>query len=264
VEQVEGAKTFRTSGSAYDRFMGRYSMPLAALFADAAAVGGGQRVLDVGCGPGALTRVLVDRLGAASVAACDPSPPFVEECANRLPGVEVRLGRAEQIPFDDGEFDAALAQLVLHFVSDPPAGVGEMRRTVRSGGVVGACVWDFADGMEMLRHFWNAALALDPEAPTEARTLRFGRPGEIVELFRAEGLVEVAESELTVSSTYRDFEELWSSVLEGIGPAGAFALSLPADRLEQLRRNLYERVGEPDGAFTLGAVARCAIGRVPS
>ena len=261
MEQVQGARTFQTSGSAYDRFMGRYSRPLAELFADAAGATSGQRVLDVGCGPGALTGVLVDRLGAASVAACDPSPPFVEECAARHPGVDVRTGRAEQIPFDDAAFDGALAQLVLHFVSDPPAAAAEMRRTVRSGGVVGACVWDFAEGMEMLRHFWDAALTVDPDAPTEARTLRFGRPGEIVEVFEGAGLVDIVESELAVSSTYDNFDELWSSVLEGIGPAGAFALSLPHDRREQLGRALYERVGEPAGPFTLGAVARCAIGR---
>jgi SAM-dependent methyltransferase len=244
--------------------MGRYSAPLAELFADAAGVASGQRVLDVGCGPGALTQVLVERLGAGAVAGCDPSPPFVEECAARLPGVDVRLGRAEQVPFDDGTFDAALAQLVLHFVSDPGAGAREMRRTVRPGGVIGACVWDFADGMEMLRHFWNAAVAVDPEAPAEARTLRFGRPGEIVELFDAVGLVDVVESELTVSSTYDDYDELWSSLLEGIGPAGAFLLSLPDDRREQVRLDLYERVGNPDGPFSLGAVARCATGRVPT
>ena len=264
MDAVEGAKTFRTTGSAYDRFMGRYSVPLAELFADAAGVAMGQRVLDVGSGPGALTRVLVDRLGAGSVAACDPSPPFVEECAARLPGIDVRLGRVEQLPFDDGEFDAALAQLVLHFVSDPAAGVGEMRRAVRPGGVIGACVWDFSDGMEMLRHFWNAAGAVDPDAPTEARTLRFGRPGDIVDLFGAAGLVDIDESELSVSSTYGEYGELWSSLLEGIGPAGAFLLSLPDDRREQVRQDLYERVGKPDGAFTLGAVARCAVGRVPS
>jgi SAM-dependent methyltransferase len=264
VEPVEGAKTFRTSGSAYDRFMGRYSVPLAELFADAAGVAQGQRVLDVGCGPGALTRVLVDRLGVASVSACDPSPPFVEECAARLPGVDVRQGRAELVPFDDATFDAALAQLVLHFVSDPPAGVAEMRRTVQPGGVVGACVWDFADGMEMLHHFWEAAVALDPQAPSEARTLRFGRPGEIVELFEAAGLVDIVESELRVSSTYEDFDELWSSLLEGIGPAGAFAVSLPEPDRDRLRQNMYERVGSPQGPFTLGAVARCAIGHVPS
>ena len=166
MENVEGARTFQTSGSAYDRFMGRYSMPLAELFADAAGVEPGQTVLDVGCGPGALTRVLVERLGTDAVAACDPSPPFVEECTARLPGVDVRAGRAEQIPFDDARFDAALAQLVLHFVSDPSAAAAEMRRTVRAGGVVGACVWDFADGMQMLRHFWDAAVALDASAPS--------------------------------------------------------------------------------------------------
>ena len=176
----------------------------------------------------------------------------------------MRVAPAEAIPFEDGRFDAALAQLVLHFVSDPSAAAAEMARTVRPGGMVAACVWDFAQGMEMLRHFWNAALAVDAEAPTEARTLRFGRPGEIVEVFQGAGLVDIAESELTVSSTYRDFDELWSSLLEGIGPAGAFALSLPADRQRELRDGLYERVGNPDGPFTLGAVARCAIGRVPS
>lgn len=264
MDDVEGARTFATSGSAYDLFMGRYSIPLAHVFADAVGVERGQTALDVGCGPGALTRVLADRLGADSVCACDPSPPFVEECRARLPGVDVRLGRAEEIPFENDRFDAALAQLVLHFVSDPSKAAVEMTRTVRPAGTVGACVWDFADGMEMLRHFWNAAVAVDPDAPTEARTLRFGRPGEIVELFEAAGLVDIAESQLTVSSTYRDFDELWSSLLEGIGPAGAFVLSLPHDRREQLRQYLYERVGNPDGPFTLGAVARCAIGRVPS
>src|SRR5262245_21780510 len=191
MENVEGARTFATSGSAYDRFMGRYSMPLAEQFASAGGVERGRTAVDVGCGPGALTRVLVERLGIDAVAACDPSPRFVEECRSRLPGVDVRLGRAEEIPFEDERFDAALAQLVLHFVSDPPVAIVEMARTVRPGGVVGACVWDFAKEMEMLRHFWDAASALDPDAPDEARTLRFGAPGEIVELFEGAGLLQV-------------------------------------------------------------------------
>jgi SAM-dependent methyltransferase len=263
MEQVEGAKTFATSGSAYDLFMGRYSIPLADLFADAAALERGQTALDVGCGPGALTQVLADRLGTNAVAACDPSPPFVEECAVRVPGVDVRLGRAEQIPFDDDRFDAALAQLVLHFVSDPRAAAAEMSRTVRPGGVVGACVWDFADEMEMLRHFWDAASALDPDAPDEARTLRYGAPGEIVDLFEGVGLVSVAETPLRVQSTYGDFDELWSGFMLGIGPAGAFATSLPEDQRQRLRDDLYRRVGAPAASFSLSAVARCAIGRVP-
>lgn len=262
MDDVEGARTFAASGSAYDLFMGRYSIPLADLFADAAAVAAGQTALDVGCGPGALTRVLVDRLGADAVAACDPSPSFVEECKQRLPGVDVRLGRAEQIPFDDDRFDAALAQLVLHFVSDPHTAAAEMSRRVRPGGVVGACVWDFANGMEMLRHFWDAASMLNPNAPDEARTLRFGGPGEIVELFEGAGLLSVEETSLTVQTRYADFDELWSGFLAGIGPAGAFTMSLPDDQRQRLRRDLYRRVGEPDGSFSLSAVSRCAVGRV--
>ena len=112
-------------------------------------------------------------------------------------------GRAEHIPFDDDRFDAALAQLVLHFVSDPPAAAAEMARTVRPGGLVGACVWDFANGMEMLRHFWDAASTLNPDAPDEARTLRFGAPGEIVALFEGAGLLSVEETSLAVQSSYR-------------------------------------------------------------
>ena len=261
MEDVEGARTFAKSGSAYDLYMGRYSIPLADLFADAAGVERGQKALDVGCGPGALTRVLVDRLGADAVAACDPSPSFVEECAARLPDVDVRLGRAEQIPFEDDRFDVVLAQLVLHFVSDPGAAAVEMSRCVRPGGVMGACVWDFADEMEMLRHFWDAASALDPDAPDEARTLRFGGPGEIVELFEDAGLLAVEETSLTVQSSYADFDEMWSGFMAGIGPAGAFAVSLPDDQRQRLRQDLYRRVGEPDGSFSLSAVARCAVGR---
>ncbi len=263
MENVDGARTFLTSGSEYDRFMGRYSAPLAHQFADAAGVTGGQRALDVGCGPGALTAVLVERLGIDSVAACDPSPPFLDDCRARLPGIDARQGRAEQIPFEDAAFDAALAQLVLHFVSDPPAAAAEMRRTVRPGGAVAACVWEFQGGMEMLSHFWDAATALDADAPAEGRTLRFGAAGEIVELFEAAGLADVEETLLTVESRYADFDELWSGFMAGIGPAGSFAVSLPHERRESLRRDLYQRVGAPTGAFSLSAVARCAVGRVP-
>lgn len=264
MDEVEGAKTFHATGSAYDRFMGRYSIPLADVFADAAGIAHGQTALDVGCGPGALTAVLVERLGDGAVKACDPSPPFVAECHSRLPGVEVRLGRAEEIPYDDGAFDAALAQLVLHFVSDAPAAAAEMRRVVRPGGAVAACVWDFAEGMQMLRYFWESALTLDPDAPTEARTLRFGAPGEIVEVFEGAGLVDVVESSLEVASSYADFDELWDGFLAGIGPAGSFALAQTDARRAQLRAEMYRRVGEPSGEFTLSAVARCAVGHTPA
>jgi SAM-dependent methyltransferase len=264
MEPTEGARSFLTSGGAYDAFMGRYSHALAIPFADCVGVVAGQTALDVGSGPGALTGELVRRLGAKSVSAFDPSPPFVADCTARYPGVDVRSGRAEAIPFGDNSFDCALAQLVLHFVTNPAQAAAELRRVVRPGGIVAACVWDFAEGMEMLRAFWDAALAVDAGAPDEARTMRFGRQGEIAELFEAAGLVRIAESTLTVSSAYAGFHELWSGFLAGIGPAGSFCISLPEDRRATLRSELFQRLGSPDGPFTLTATARCAHGHNPA
>lgn len=247
---------------AYDSFMGRYSRRLAPLFADTAGVKAGQRALDVGCGPGALTGELVSRLGAAAVLAIDPSEPFVADCAVRHPGVLVRHGTAEATGVDDASADVALAQLVLHFVAQPEAAARELARVVRPGGVVAACVWDFEDGMAMLRLFWDAALAVDPAAPDEARTLRFGRPGEIVELFEQAGLADVTESTLEVIETYTGFDDLWAGFEQGIGPAGAWLGAQPDDVRLQVRREMAERLGAPDGPFSLDAVARCATATV--
>ena len=263
MEPAEGARSFMVSGDAYDAFMGRYSRSLAVVFADAAGVTSGQTALDVGCGPGALTGVLVDRLGAGSVSAVDPSAPFVADCATRHPGVDVRLGRAEEMPFDDGIFDVALAQLVLHFVTDPARAAGELRRVVRPGGTVAACVWDFAQEMEMLRRFWDAALTVDPNAPDEARTMRFGRHGEIAELLDDAGFVDITETTLDVSSDYQGFEELWAGFLGGIGPAGAYCMSLPDEQRDAVRGALLTGLGSPAGPFTLAARALCARGRAP-
>jgi ubiquinone/menaquinone biosynthesis C-methylase UbiE len=262
VNEVEGASTFAVAGSTYDGFMGRYSLPLAHRFADWAGVQRGHTVLDVGCGPGALTGALVDVLGADSVEACDPSPPFVAACAARHPGVDVKVGSAESIPFDSDMFDLAMAQLVLHFVTDADAAAAEMMRVVRPGGHVAACVWDFDDGMEMLRAFWDAALVIDPSAPDEARTLRFGRPREVADLFESAGMQDVSESTLQVSSTYADFDELWNGFLAGVGPAGAYCISLHATERDRLRAELLHRLGSPTGVFSLGAVARCVIAAV--
>lgn len=252
------------SGDDYDRFMGRYSRPLAVAFADEVGIEAGQDALDVGCGPGALTGELVARLGSDHVAALDPSPPFVSACARRHPGVDVRLGRAETIPFEDGAFDVALSQLVFHFVGEPDRAVAELLRVLRPGGVAAACVWDFADGMEMLRHFWDAALAVDATAPDEARTLRFGGPGEIAALLVAAGFDDVTESTLQVTSTYAGFDELWTGFLAGIGPAGAHCVALSPDDRSAVRAGVFRRLGSPDGAFTLSATARCATGRAPA
>lgn len=263
MESTEGARSFLASGDAYDAFMGRYSRLLAAPFADWAGVVTGQSALDVGCGPGALTDVLVQRLGSGAVSAFDPSPPFVAECATRHPDVDVRLGRAEAIPFDDDAFDCALAQLVLHFVTGPSDAAGELRRVVRPGGIVAACVWDFAEGMEMLRCFWDAALIVVPNAPDEARTMRFGRRGEIGELLESAGFADIDETTLNVESSYETFDELWSGFLAGIGPAGSFCISLADGQRAAVRGELFSRLGSPAGAFSLPAAARCAQGRVP-
>ena len=262
MDEVGGARTFGVRSAAYDLFMGRYSIPLAARFADAAGVQFGQTAVDVGCGPGALIGALVARLGADAVSACDPAPGFLADCAAEHPGIELKPGRAESIPFETDRFDHAMAQLVLHFVAEPEQAAVEMARVVRRGGAVSACVWDFDGGMEMLRGFWDAALVIDQDAPDEARTMRFGRPGEIAELFAAVGLGEIVETTLHVASTYTSFDELWNGFLAGVGPAGAYCVALADEDQERLRAELFRRFGSPTGSFTLGAVARCATARV--
>lgn len=260
---VDGGWGFGVPGKDYDSFMGRYSRPLATRFADAADVRAGVTVLDVGCGPGALTGELVTRLGIRSVMACDPSAPFVQECSARHPGVDVRRGAAEEIPFDDGSFDVVLAQLVLHFVGDPERALAQFRRVLAPGGRAAVCVWDSAGGMQMLRSFWTAALSVDPAAPDESRHLRFGTAGEVSDLFGAAGWRVQPESTLAVSAEYAHFDDLWSGFLAGVGPAGAYCLSLTEGDRAAVRAQLYRELGSPTGGFSLDAVARCAVAVVP-
>ena len=261
--EVEGAKDFTGSGEAYDRFMGRYSQLLAPPFADFCGVTQGQRLLDVGCGPGAFTAVAADRLGAASVVAVDPSPSFVAACRERHPGVDVRLAAAEALPLPDDTVDRAVAQLVMHFVSDAPRSVEEMSRVVRPGGVVGVCVWDGSDGMGLLHAVSEARRAVDA-APDEPEVRPFGRDGELAALLAGAGLGDVAEEVLTVTVRYAGFEEFWDSLLEGIGPAGAYVVSLGPEARERYRTVLHDRVGRPTGGFALSATARAARGNVLS
>jgi SAM-dependent methyltransferase len=258
-----GASTFTVTGEVYDRFMGRYSSLLAVLFADAAGIEAGQTVLDVGSGPGALTTELVRRLGAANVTAVDPAPQFVDAVRERLPGVDVQVGRAEELPFPDGHFDAALAQLVLHFVNDAEATAREMKRVVCPGGMVAACVWDFGGGMRMLRLFWDAALVYDPDAPDHELTRPFGREGEIAGLFADAGLEAIESGLLEVAAAYEDYDDFWTPFLSTTGPAGAYIASLDGERRERLREDLRTRLGSPEGPFTLPASAWYAGGRVP-
>ncbi|HEY7075828.1 MAG TPA: methyltransferase domain-containing protein [Solirubrobacteraceae bacterium] len=252
--------TFNVSADSYDGFMGRYSRPLAAQTADLAGVAAGQRVLDVGCGPGALTAELVARLGPGAVAAVEPSEQFVAAARERLPGVAVTRAAAERLPFADAEFDAALAQLVVHFMKDPPAGVREMRRVTRPGGVVAACVWDHGGGRGPLSVYWQAVNELDPAAEDESE--RTGsRGGDLAELLSGAGLDDVSETELQVDVVHATFEEWWAPFTTGVGPAGSYVAGLDPERRTRLRERCRELYGEPP--FTLTAIAWAARGVVP-
>jgi SAM-dependent methyltransferase len=263
---MPGAETFRASADAYDRFVGRYGRELGTGLIDFAGVEPGMRALDVGCGPGALAALLVERLGTASVSAVDPSTPFVDACRARLPGVEVVEAAAESLPFADGAFDAALSQLVVNFMRDSEAGVREMARVTRNGGIVASCVWDYGGEMTLLRAFWDAAREVDPErgaAADEGVVMRWCAEGELAELWRAAGLGSVRFGSLVVSATYADFEDLWSPLPTGVGPAGAFCKSLDENDRAALRDAFRRRLGVGDGAFELTARAWSVVGRVP-
>ena len=249
--------SFAVSGDAYDRFMGRYSVLLAPQLADFAGVERGQRVLDVGCGPGALTTELVKRVGPVGVSAVDPSEPFVAAARERLPSVSVQQASAEQLPFPDRTFDAALAQLVVHFMSDPAAGLTEMRRVTRQDGVVAACVWDHAGGQGPLSPLWEAAHALDPEVQDESR-LAGAREGDLAQLFEAAGLRKVEEIALSVTVQHPSFEEWWEPYTLGVGPAGSYVAGLDPERRARLRERCRELL--PDAPFVLTARAWTARG----
>jgi SAM-dependent methyltransferase len=250
--------SFAVSTDAYMRFMGRYSEPLAGLFAEVAGLTRGQSVLDVGCGPGALTAELVRRQGSALVSAVDPSEPFVAAARERLPGVDVRLAAAEQLPFPDGVFDAALAQLVVHFMTDPVAGLREMGRSCRVGGTVAACVWDHAGGRGPLSLFWQAAHELDAASAGESG-LAGARQGHLADLCTRAGLRQLLETVLTVRVTFASFEDWWEPFTLGVGPAGAYLAALAPARRMALRDRCQQHW--PEGPGTIEASAWAVAGR---
>jgi SAM-dependent methyltransferase len=243
---------FSVPADAYARFMGRYSEPLAVEFASWAGPRPGQQVLDVGCGPGALTIELVRRLGEEAVSAIDPSESFVAAIRERFPGVDVRSGTAEGLPFRDHSFDAALAQLVVHFMSDPVAGLSEMARVTRPGGVVAACVWDHAGGGSPLDLFWRAVRQLDPEAPDES-SLAGAREGQLAELCLAAGMKEIDSSSITVEVPFGTLEDWWEPFTFGVGPAGSYVRTLDERERDLLRARCAEML--PPAPFVISASA---------
>ena len=248
----------RVGIDAYDLMIGRYSAPLAVAFADLAGVAPPQRVLDVGCGPGALTSELVRRVGADHVAAIEPSRAFVEECRRRNPGADVRVAPAEELPFADATFDGALAQLTFNFFSDGDAAAAELRRVLVPGGIAAGCVWDVAGGMEVLEALYDGARAAGVDRPGGPGS-RFTREGEIGVALRDAGFADVATGALEVHASYAGVDDLWAALATGTGPAGAFFQRLTAVQQQVVHAHLGDRFGA-DG-FSLAARAWYATGR---
>lgn len=236
--------SFDVPADAYGRFMGQYAVPLAVQFVELADVQSGQRALDVGCGPGAATAQLVHRLGEAAVAAIDPSTAFLESVRARFPGVDVRSGVAERLPFPDDSFDLALAQLVVHFMTDPVAGLTDMVRVTRAGGVVAACVWDHAGGSGPLATFWRAVHDIDPGARDES-DLAGAREGHLAELCAAAGLEHIEPATLTVTVRFAAFADWWEPFTLGVGPAGAYVAGLDRLQHEALRSRCEQLLPSP-------------------
>jgi len=240
--------SFFQSADAYDRFMGRYSTILAPGFADLAGIEHGQRVVDVGCGPGELTAELVKRVGADHVAAVDPSQPFVDAVRERYPGVDVQAGTAEQLPHPDGVFDAAVSQLVVHFMQDAVAGVRDMARVTRPGGVVAACTWDLAGNRSPLAPFWMAVNQVDPNQRDESER-RGGSEEDLAAIFAHAGLAGAATTELVVEAHHESFDEWWEPFELGVGPASAYLTTLGPDKRDAIRERAQEFV--PDEPHTI-------------
>ncbi|WP_433555991.1 class I SAM-dependent methyltransferase [Pseudonocardia xinjiangensis] len=248
--------SFDVTADAYGRFMGRFSEPLARRFADLLQLRQGRRALDVGCGSGALTAVLAEYLGAGAVAAVDPSESFVAAVRTRLPGVDVRRAAAERLPFEDAGFDIAAAQLVVHFMADAVAGLTEMARVTRSGGLVAACVWDNGGGRGPLSPFWRVAHDLDPDV---AESDRAGtREGKLAELFATAGLRDVRSGELAVRVTYPTFEDWWEPLTLGVGSTGSYVAGLDDARQAALRAHCAAQLPPPP--FEITGVAWSAVG----
>jgi SAM-dependent methyltransferase len=256
--------TFAVAADAYDGFVGRYSYGLCDALAGAVGIAADSSVLDVGAGTGMGTRRLLELVGAERVAAVDPSEPFAAALRERFPEIDVRLAAAESLPFEDGTFGVAVSVLVVNFMSDPAAGVAEMRRVTRPGGIVAACVWDYPGEMRLLRAFWDVAAELDPDGVRdvdERSRMPFAGRGELGELWRAVGLADVEDGELVVTAEYESFDDLWEPFTRGVGPAGGYASSLEDRRRAALQTEYRRRLDVPDGPFQLSARAWYATGR---
>ena len=248
---------FSGSGDAYDRFMGRYSTPLAEQFADFVGVAAPQRALDVGAGTGALTAELVRRLGAEHVAAAEPSTDYAATLRERFPGLDVREAPGEELPWEDATFDAALAQLVVVFLNDAPGAVRELARVTRPGGVVATCMWE-VDGVEMMNPLNEVRRRLTPGGWSQKTDYR--DEASLRSLFEEAGLRDVETTRIEVAVEYETVDELWEPAIHVGGAGGRAVDAFSAEELAEGRVIFEEALGNPTGRYVLKGRAAAVRG----
>ena len=248
--------------------MGRWSRSLAPLFVRFAGVRDGDTVLDVGCGTGALTAAVAKTAPSSRIVGIDPAASYVAlaQAQNGSARVRVEVGDAQQMRFENAMFDRTLSLLVVNFIPDARKALGEMMRVTKSGGTIAAAVWDYGEGMEMLRAFWDEAVALAPaNAAKDERNMPLCRRGDLAALWRSRGLLAVVEEPLTIETGFASFDDFWAPFLDRQGPAGAYVASLAAEDRVRLRERLRRRLldGGPDRAIVMRARAWAVRGTIP-
>jgi SAM-dependent methyltransferase len=248
-----------SSGAAYDGYIGRWSRPVAEVFVPWLEPRTGAAWIDVGCGSGALTGVVLGSARPSRVIGVDPSAGFIDHARATVDDTraEFRIGDALALPADDRSVDYVVSGLVLNFIADPAAALAEMIRVASVGATIAGYVWDYADGMRMLRAFWDAAVALDPAAANLDEAARFPlcRPEPLLDLFDGAGLADLEQRDITVSTTFTDFDDFWNPFLSGQGPAPGYCASLSESDLALLRERLREALAPEGGAIPLTARA---------
>jgi SAM-dependent methyltransferase len=232
------------AGNAYEPYVGRWSRLVARDFIDWLALPEKGRWLDVGCGTGALTHEILERAAPTAVFGLDPSEGFLAYARAHTDDVRAafRQGDAQSLPFDDGEFHAAVSGLVLNFLPRPDQALAEMRRVLRPGGTAAVYVWDYAGEMQLMRRFWDAAVALDPNAEKldEGRRFPICLPQVLAKLFDASGFSKIESRAIDVPTVFKNFDDYWSPFLGGQGPAPTYACGLSESARVALRERLRQ------------------------
>lgn len=247
-------------GDAYEHYVGRWSRLVARDFVDWLGVPAGQRWLDVGCGTGALSQTTLERAAPQSLTGIDPSEGFIGHARHAASDTraEFRVGDAQSLPIDSQSFDVVVSGLVINFIPNMPKAVAELVRATRTGGTVAAYVWDYAGEMQLMRRFWDAAVALDPSVKDKDEGPRFPvcQPEPLATLFKGAGLSNVEGRPIDVPTVFKDFDDYWTPFLGGQGPAPGYCMSLPEDRRNALKERIRSALPfESDGSVHLIARA---------